>query len=133
MCGYVCACACGCASVCGCGPAYTQTQTRTRTHTRTHAHDGVANEGSTADITWKKYVARKINYETRKCDGSRRNSSEGLEEPGKEGVDNFFYYVVRSIIEDVRAGETTRGMEVCTLVLSYQSSKRWGHPGLVEL
>ena len=47
----VCACACGCASVCGCGPAYTQTHTRTRTRTHTHAHDGVANEGSTADIS----------------------------------------------------------------------------------
>ena len=31
---------------------------------------------------------------------------------GEEGVDNLFYYVVRSITEDVRAGETTRGMEV---------------------
>ena len=51
---------------------------------------------------------------------------------GEEGVDNFFYYVVRSITGDVRAGETTRGMETCT-VLSYQSSQRWGHPGLVEL
>ena len=29
---------------------------------------------------------------------------------GEEGVD--FFYVVRSITEDVRAGETTRGMEV---------------------
>ena len=28
-------------------------------------------------------MARKINYETRKCDGNRRNSSEGLEEPGR--------------------------------------------------
>ena len=34
---------------------------------------------------------------------------------GEEGVD--FFYVVRSITEDVRAGETTRGMEVGTNIL----------------
>ena len=32
----------------------THRHTRALAHTRTHAHDGVANEGSTADITWKK-------------------------------------------------------------------------------
>ena len=31
---------------------------------------------------------------------------------GEEWVDLFFYYVVRSITEYVRAGETTRGMEI---------------------
>ena len=40
-------------------------------------------------------------------------------------------YVVRSITEDVRAGETTRGMEVQDYRTNLQ--RDGGHPGLVEL